>query len=206
MGYHSNYYEKGDSHRSDLDTRLKAILSVLQEKYVLDIGCSGGYFDFGIYENVEDLKYLLAIDKEKDLIFECDRIAQNNNVEHKVEFKVQDIADYIANPCGLVENGEPNCCLYMSTHHHVINAYGMEVATFMLKLLCQRFKRVIFDMGQKNEEVLNCSWWQRLPKTLDQEQWLMDYLWTNTECSRIKVIGTSVVHGVERYLFNLETE
>ena len=203
MEYHKNYYEEGASHRGGLDERLDAILDVLDEKYILDVGCSGGYYDFGLYE-ATDPKYILAIDTESDLIARCQDIQANNFVDDRVEFRVENLEDYIMFPSAKVENGEPNACLYMSVHHHMIQRYGMDLATFMLRVLCHRFDRVIFDMGQKSEDCPSCKWWHELPDNVNQQRWLEDYLLENTGCDIVEVIGKSTVHGTDRYLFNLE--
>ena len=204
MSYHSNYFKDDGSFREDCSERLVAIMGVIEENYILDVGCSGGYYDFGLYDLIPELKYILAIDTEPDLIGGCQDIQANNGVDDRVEFRVENLEDYIIYPSAKVENGEPNACLYMSVHHHVIQRYGFDVATFMLRVLCQRFDRVIFDMGQKNEQVPTCKWWHKLPKNDDQRQWLEDYLLEYTGCDTVEVIGTSKVHGVDRYLFNLE--
>lgn len=195
MAYHTNFFNKDKSHRKDLDTRLNLILENIDEaNSLLDIGTSGGYYSFGLFEK---FKHITAMDNEKKLIDECIEIQKKNNVT-KIDFRNLSVNE-------LLKKGNFwDCILYMSVHHHVILQYGNGEAGYILKELSQRCNVMFFDMGQKNENCKAHNWWKALPDNDSQEEWLMDYLKSNTTFNSIKLIGSSKVHGVDRLLWKLE--
>ncbi len=208
--YHKNYFEEGASHRGGLEERLDLLVKHVKNPYVLDVGCSGGYFDFGLMDKRDDIKTIYAMDKEPDLIDGC-ALTQRENMPNDVEankfifFVAQSLSDYIAFPSARVENGEANTCLYMSTHHHVIQKWGHEVAMFILQMLSLRFDQIIFDMGQKDEQGCDTyPWWNELPETENSKEWVRNYLLEYTGFDTVDCIGSTKVHGVDRWLFNLE--
>lgn len=208
--YHSNYFEQGGSHRAGLKERLDILVKKVKNQRILDIGCSGGYFDFGLMDRRKDIHTILAIDKEPDLIQGCEELRDkhlpNDPTQNKfIHFRTMDLEDYIAFPSNASENGdEPNTCLYMSVHHHVMQQWGHDIATFILRILSYRFDQMIFDMGQKDENCKGYEWWDMLPETDDSLEWTRNYILEYTRFETVEVIGSTNVHGVKRWLFNLE--
>ena len=162
----------------------------------LDVGCSGGYYSFGMKELLGG--YVLGIDTEQDLIDGCRKLAEENDVIN-VQFDKAAIDDYLIH-----SKDRFDVCLYMSVHHHVIARHGIELASYLLKALSNRVRVMFADMGQKNENCPQHKWWQKLPPCQDQKAWLVDYLNENTVFTKIEVIGSSKIHGIDRYFFRME--
>ena len=197
--YHPDFFKGGRSHRHDCRTRLDCISKYIEDNtQILDIGCSGGYYSFGLSQRANNI---LAVDTEQNLINECNNIKERNDVTN-VEFKVANIMDYIDSV-----DTEWDVILYLSTHHHVIGNYGFEKAATLMRTLSERTSQMFFDMGQKNEK--GCTghyWWNALPSLngKDQDTWLRDYISENTEFTDLEIIGTSPIHKVTRSLWKLE--
>lgn len=195
MSYHPNYFHQGGAVRSDCQQRLELIRKYVQGGSLLDIGCSEGFYSFGLSDRC---KPILAIDKELPLIQACHKIKGSHDVD--INFKHMGIDDDAIRH----ETETWSTCLYMSVHHHIIAQFGMEAANGILRRLSQRCDCMFFDMGQKNEQ--NCemhTWWKLLPPNIDQKVWLREYLETNTEYTDIQLIGSSLIHNVGRLLWKL---
>lgn len=192
--YHANFFTGGKSHRADLFDRLTVIRDNLKgTTSMLDIGTSGGYYSFALHDTFTNIT---AIDNVPDLIEDCNKIQKEHGTT--IDFMVCDLKKILA-------GGDSwDCVLYMSVHHHVINQYGMQVANSLLKTLSNRSPLMFFDMGQKNENCPQHAWWQKLPATDNNEQWLRDYLSKNTSYNTFEIVGTTPIHGVQRILWKLE--
>ncbi len=193
MSYHPNYFQQGGAVRSDCQKRLDIIRTYIKSGSLLDIGCSEGFYSFGLADICEPI---LAIDKEWSLIKECHRIQGSRNID--INFKHMEINELRH------ETETWDTCLYMSVHHHIVAQFGMEAANGILGLLSQICDCMFFDMGQKNEQ--NCTmhkWWKLLPSNTDQEAWLSEYLAANTVYTHCQRIGSSRIHNVGRLLWKL---
>lgn len=193
MSYHPNYFQQGAAVRSGCQHRLDIIRSHVQSGSLLDIGCSEGFYSFGLSDRC---KPILAIDKEQSLIQTCKTISKSHNVN--IDFQCMGVDKLLQ----LV--GTWDICLYMSVHHHIIAQLGMQTANDILKQLSKKCNCMFFDVGQKNEH--NCTghrWWQLLPPNTNQEAWLLDYLANYTIYTHCQIIGSSTVHNVKRLLWKL---
>jgi hypothetical protein len=193
MSYHPNYFQQGGAVRNGCQQRLELIKKHTQGGSLLDIGCSEGFYSFGLSDRC---KPIMAIDKELLLVQACRKIKGSHDVN--IDFRHMNIDELLQ----LTETW--NICLYMSVHHHIIAQCGMEVANDILRTLSQRCDCMFFDVGQKNEQ--NCTmhkWWQLLPPNTDQEAWLSEYLSDNTVYAHCQLIGSSRIHNVGRLLWKL---
>ncbi len=197
MSYHPNFFEKagGSPVRKDCRKRLQIIQDHIKRGSLLDVGCSEGFYSFGLHKNCSRI---LAIDKEQQLIQIADTIKHDQDQCWHIHFQCMKLDDI------LVGCGYWNTCLYMSVHHHIIAQFGLDGAKGVLLKLSEKCDTMFFDMGQKNEQ--NCEmheWWKLLPKNDDQKKWLAEYLSENTKYNRIEIIGSSRIHNVERILWKL---
>lgn len=196
MSYHPNYFQQQDDIvRSDCQQRLELIDKYIQNGNLLDIGCSEGFYSFGLCKKCSPI---LAIDKESHLIQICKNIQQDHNISSTIDFECLGLDDIME------EEDFWDSCLYLSVHHHIMEQFGSKIAKFMLRKLSEKCHTMFFDMGQKNEQ--NCTmhkWWQLLPSNIDQETWLREYLKTNTTYTDIQLIGSSSIHNVGRLLWKL---
>ncbi len=193
MNYHPNYFQQGGAVRNGCQQRLDIIRPYVQSGSLLDIGCSEGFYSFGLSDCC---KPILAIDKEQSLVQVCKGIKKSHNVD--IDFQCMGVDELLQ----LAKVWD--ICLYMSVHHHIIAQFGMEVANDILRQLSQRCDCMFFDVGQKNEH--NCTghkWWQLLPSNTDQEAWLLEYLVANTVYAYFQLIGSSRIHNVGRLLWKL---
>ncbi len=197
MAYHPNYFNETISHRQDCRKRLDLLSTYVEEgSTLLDLGCSGGYYSFGLSEKCSKI---LAIDSVKELIVECNNIKEANNISN-VDFIEDDILRYLD-----FSQERWDYVLYLSTHHHVIGINGIPKASKFLKSLSERCNTMFFDMGQKNEKCPQHYWWKALPTlNVTQDTWLEQYLSENTVYNNREIIGTSPIHGVTRSLWKLD--
>lgn len=193
MSYHPDYFQQKGAVRHGCQQRLDLIRKHVRSGSLLDIGCSEGFYSFGMADRC---KPIVAIDKEKPLIERCHQI-KGSRMLH-IDFWHMGIDELLPS----IKTWD--VCLYMSVHHHIIAQFGMEAANKILLTLSIKCDCMFFDMGQKNEH--NCmmhKWWQLLPSNTDQEAWLQQYLETNTIYTDIHAIGSSMVHNVGRLLWKL---
>ena len=198
--YHPNYFNQDESTaiRKDCQKRLDIIKQyVVQNSTLLDVGCSGGYYSFGLADVCSNI---VAIDNDKRLVELCNKLKAENKIKN-IQFNSKDIILGI-------------CCdydmtLYMSVHHHVIRRVGMERANNVLMEMSRNTNKMIFDMGQKDEvlskELMSRDvWWNDLPVTDNPAKWTKDYLLANTVFTRASEIGKTKIHKTERVLWLLE--
>lgn len=202
MSYHPNYFQQGGAVRSGCQQRLDLIRKHVKSGSLLDIGCSEGFYSFGLADRC---KPILAIDKERQLVRECHKMKESHKVD--IDFHHVGVDKMLQSMETSFTDGyfcKWDVCLYMIVHHHIIAQFGIEKANKILRILSQRCSCMIFDMGQKNEQ--NCTmhkWWQLLPPNTDQEAWLSEYLATNTVYAHCQLIGSSQIHSVGRLLWKL---
>lgn len=193
MSYHPDFFRHGKAVRSNCRQRLELIREYVLNGSLLDVGCSGGFYSFGLSDRC---KPILAIDKEQSLIQKCRDIKKSHNID--IDFLHMGVDELVRS------EGVWDTCLYLSVHHHIIAQLGIEAANNILQILSQRCDCMLFDVGQKNEQ--NCAmhrWWQLLPPNTDQEAWLLEYLVANTVYTDFQLIGSSQIHNVERLLWKL---
>jgi len=193
MSYHPNYFQQGVAVRNDCQQRLDTIKGHVKGGSLLDVGCSEGFYSFGLADRCGPI---LAIDKELSLVQKCWKIKKTYKVN--IDFQHMGVDR-------LLRSTETwDTCLYLSIHHHIVAQLGMEIAGDILRTLSRKCSCMFFDMGQKNEQ--NCTmhkWWQLLPRNIDQEVWLRKYLKANTIYTNIQFIGSSRIHNVRRLLWKL---
>lgn len=193
MSYHPNYFEQDSAVRSNCQQRLDLIREYIQYGSLLDVGCSEGFYSFGLADKCAPI---LAIDKELSLIHECQKINKSHKID--IDFRRMGIDELLQSITAW------DTCLYLSIHHHIIAQFGMGIASIILRTMSQKCNHMFFDTGQKNEQ--NCTmhkWWQLLPSNTDQKEWLREYLKANTVYTDIQVIGSSRIHNVKRLLWKL---
>ena len=71
MSYHPNYFQQGVAVRNDCQQRLDAIKGHVKGGSLLDVGCSEGFYSFGLADRCGPI---LAIDKELSLVQKCWKI------------------------------------------------------------------------------------------------------------------------------------
>ena len=197
MSYHPNFFESsGRKHvRQDCMGRLKSIQDHIEPGSLLDVGCSEGFYSFGLHKNCSRI---LSIDKEPQLIEIARTIQQDQNQGWNIDFRCMELDDVLS---GI---GHWDACLYLSVHHHIISQFGLDIAKDILRKLSEKCDTMFFDMGQKNEQNSEMhEWWQLLPENDDQEKWLAEHLGDNTIYSHAEIIGSSDIHKVKRLLWKL---
>lgn len=195
MKYHTDFFQAGQtSRRTNLNDRIAYIRPHLSDGgKMLDVGCSGGFNSFALRE---DFDHIDAFDIMPELIADCQYISDKNNTH--INFYVSNLFDEIKKP------DEYEVILYLSTHHHVINQFGMPEATKILRELFKKTNTMFFDMGQKDEQCFH-PWWQKLPKASpNQKNWLHDYLKDATGATTIELIGSTPIHQTERLLWKIK--
>ena len=199
--YHDNYFEDNDNgHRKGNRERLDMILNnVSMCDSVLDIGCADGYFSFGLAD-AEIATMIHGIDTSKDSVENCRKIMEENSEKIKkpchVFFSCGNVKDFL--------DFKADLTIYMSVHHHLIEQLGWNEAKEVLCEISDNCETMIFDMGQKNEHgCTKYGWWNALPSGFSNEEAIMTYLKANTN-KEWKCIGSTVVHGVDRFLFRGE--
>lgn len=196
MSYHPNFFEAGGRVvRQDCLGRLKTIQDNIEPGSLLDVGCSEGFYSFGLHETCGPI---LAIDKEQSLIDTANAIRQDQRQCWHIHFQRMELNEIFSG------NGHWDTGLYLSVHHHIVAQFGLDAAKDVLRELSKKCDTMFFDMGQKNE--YNCNmhkWWQSLPTNNNQDNWLFKYLRENTEYSKIEIIGSSEVHNIRRLLWKL---
>jgi len=197
MSYHPDFFNPdSQGHRQSCQDRLDLIKPFIEQgSTLLDIGCSGGYFSFGL----SDLcTRITGIDSEIDLIQECNEIKKKNNVEN-VNFDSANIIFWCWEGYDTV--------LYLAVHHHIIQNYGWQVANVLFRAMSHHPKQMFFEMGQKDEQGCeDYGWWKELPETDDADAWIRNYIKENSAYTNIERLGASPIHGTERHLYRLSNE
>jgi len=75
--YHPNYFEPGKSKRKDCFDRLELIKKYIFGEEMLDVGCSEGFYSFGLREKFREI---LAIDNSEENIDKCMEIQRKYKV------------------------------------------------------------------------------------------------------------------------------
>lgn len=158
---------------------------------VLDVGCSEGFFSFGVFDLA---KSVLGVDPRRDLIDICRASKQIPNVD----FRCTALAELLRD-----DNSSWDTVLYLSVHHHLIKQCGMAEADRQLCVLLSRARCTLFDMGQKNEKgCRRYGWWSCLPAVPNPDEWIRNKL-RSLSGRRVKKIGSSPIHGVKRGLWKI---
>lgn len=198
MPYHPNYFEDGDNVvRQNCMERLERIRVFVKGGTLLDVGCSGGFYAFGLEQNCSG--EIVAIDPSSSLVEECLRVKEK--YRSQVQFRVQGLEEFLD-----TDNKVWDTILYLSVHHHLVEQEGQDKAEKLLTKLSSRGNQMFFDMGQKDEG--NCEqhrWWQMFPDLgeVSEKDWIWLYLLTHTKYQRIDVIGSSPIHGTQRLLWRM---
>ncbi len=196
MSYHPNFFDAGGNGvRQDCLGRLKTIQDHIEPGSLLDIGCSEGFYSFGLYETCGPI---LAIDKEQSLIDTANAIRQDQRQCWHIHFQRMELNEIFSG------NGHWDTGLYLRVHHHIVAQFGLDAAKDVLRKLSEKCDTMFFDMGQKDEH--DCQmhkWWKLLPTNENQVQWLAEYLGHNTVYSHVEIIGSSKIHKVARWLCKL---
>ena len=196
MSYHPNFFESGGKVvRHDCLGRLKTIQDNIEPGSLLDVGCSEGFYSFGLHETCGPI---LAIDKEQSLIDTANSIRQDQRQCCHIHFQCMELDEIFSG------NGHWDTGLYLSVHHHIVAQFGLDAAKDVLRKLSEKCDTMFFDMGQKNEQNSEMhKWWKLLPENDDQGRWLSNYLGYNTTYTAAQIIGSSRIHNAERILWKL---
>jgi len=193
MPYHPNYFKGGEGHRKGCDIRLGAIRSCIKKGSLLDLGCSEGYFSFGLSNECDPV---IAIDNVEENIQKCKEYGRSSYISH-ITFKVGDIISYVRS---LPDDFYFQNILYMSVHHHLLAQHGSNVGEEILYRLSERCSSMFFDMGQKNEKgCLGYAWWKALPD-INPDDYVKS-LFDKTKFTKICPICSTLVHGAQRKLW-----
>ena len=193
MTYHPQFFSPitSQSVRNCLD-RFVLIKPFIEEgSTLLDLGCSEGWFSFSFSYIC---KQVLGIDMESELVNGNNTLRKEHGIKN-IRFEQDNVSKLFKTP----QSHSYDTILYMSTHHHVIQAHDNHKE--ILRNISQSGKQMFFDCGQKSEGCTDYGWWKKLPETDDCEQWVKNYLEENTVYKTVEKIGASLVHGVPRYLF-----
>lgn len=191
--YHPDYFAgREDGHRQECWKRLDLLREHIKGGSLLDLGCSEGFYSFGLGDTCYPIR---SIEKDIKSYGKCLRAQKECGVD--VEFINGDILE---EPFPLKWDN----ILYMSVHHHIIEQVGIGKATEFLNALSCNNPIMFFDIGQKNENCPEHLWHRLLPDTDDPEAWTHDYLEKNTEYKNITNIGSSPIHGIQRILWKLD--
>lgn len=175
-------------HRKHCPARLEMLRPFVSGR-VLDVGCSEGFFSFGLAGEAD---YVLAIDTDPALIALC---RQQPQIDH-VKFRHEDVWELSHRRAFQFDT-----TLYMSVHHHLIAARGINEADEVLRgLLAMTRGNLIFDMGQKDEKRCGSyAWWKALPDE-HPRIWVPKKL-QSAGAQEVECIGSTVVHDVPRWLW-----
>ncbi len=193
--YHPDYYAKTETgHRQDCHARLRLLKQHIKGGWLLDLGCSEGFYSFGFAKICD---YIVAIEQADEEYISAG--LSQDEYGTRISFSQRSILDSF----DIIEPDRWDAILYMSVHHHIIEQVGLEKAKDFLLRLSRNGKQMFFDMGQKNENCPQHEWHRLLPDTDDSEQWTYDYLKKNTVYDKIEKIGSSPIHGIQRALWKL---
>lgn len=157
---------------------------------VLDIGCSEGYFSFGVAEQAQAV---LGIDWKQSLIDIC--IATGKGRVENVGFIRADLESWVKTGV------QYDTTLYLSVHHHIMGCHGMKAAAAILAKIMDNTKgNLLFDIGQKNEfhKGVN-NWWKILPDG-DPDEWIRGLL-KDAGATTIEKLGAFEFAGAMRGLW-----
>lgn len=163
--YHPNFFApSGRVQRHHCEQRLAKILPFVSGS-VLDIGCSEGYFSFGVAGQAD---YVQGIDHHQRNIDTCRRYQEKR--ASNVIFERADLERYIQSSRAW------DTTLYLSVHHHVRGCNGVDKAAEILaRILSITRGNLLFDIGQKNEVHTTNNWWKGLPDG-DPDEWVRGLL------------------------------
>lgn len=178
MPYHPNFFSPSTKvQRQECGRRLALIKPWVSGK-VLDIGCSEGYFSFGVSDVADTV---LGIDWKQSLIDTCRRSQQRRCAN--VIFERADLEQF------LTRGRRWDTVLYLSVHHHIMGCHGMKAAgEILFRILENTTGNLLFDIGQKNEVHTGINnWWEGLPDG-DPDEWVRGLL-KDAGAKTIKKLG-----------------
>jgi len=171
--------------------KLEAIRSAIEikDRNILDIGCNSGYFSF---EMAEAARLIYAFDTDRDVMKEV--ISKIESYDwHNVKAFVSPVEAWDFTQL------KPDITLYMSVHHHLCNAIGLDKARDVLRQITDNTTTLVFECGQRNE-VGNFPWKDKLPENFSTYEDIVKELTEFTCFKKFVKVGDIPMHGVDRYL------
>ena len=188
--YQDRYVERNEE-------KLEKIAGFLnfEDRDVLDIGCNVGFFSFNL---AKVARLIFALDIDDSVIGTAEKFKQNN---------IENYKNVMLYKSG-IENWDFNCfspdiTLYLSTHHHLINAIGLEKASECLKKISENTTTLVFECGQRGE-IGNFEWMNKLPQPFTTYDDIVLYLKNVTGFDVFHKIHEIPIHGINRNIIACE--
>lgn len=153
-----------------------------QDKIVLDLGCSGGFFSF---ELSKVAKKVIAIDGDEEII------ARNKSLQRELGIRNIEFIHSNINRDILSSVGKVDVTLFLSVFHHMLtssdaydwnNGLKFDEIKAMLEVLNKITSILIFEMGETNE---GYEWCERMPKECQNNH---EFIVTNIFKNDYKII------------------
>lgn len=179
-----NYYSRIGQSKS------KAIFDYIENldwvETVFDVGCNNGNISYPLQKKLG--KKVYGIDLSNDL-----SIPEDYNFEEK---------DIVADTSVYMND----VTLFLSLYHHIMGAFGIEVADDVFLKLLLRSERLIFDTGNLSEKRRkNTYWYKEQQKHFNTEQDLLEHLPPHDVLGKWNCGGGSreICVFIKRYDFDL---
>ena len=201
MNYHPDPRAVSSSDRK-VKSRLDFILSKVnfENKVVLDLGCSGGFFSF---ELAKIAKKVVAIDGDPEVI--------KRNRELQRELGINNI-EFICSPISaelIADVGNVDVTLLLSVFHHMLtmsdaydwnNTVDLEHRNQMLSALNETTSCLVFEMGEVNE---GYEWCERMPAlSADNDYYVHNEIFKKNYKDISVFDGPVNVNLINRYLIS----
>jgi SAM-dependent methyltransferase len=165
---------------------IKNFIPSFTDLSILDVGCNSGFFSIELNKLGA---FVNGIDIDETLISEI------KNFENKtLKFNVASVEE-------IAEQGVSfNIILFMSVYHHLINLRGLDKAREILRKLATMSECLIFESGQRDEDV-SFEWKNKLPEKFSTSEDIFEELEQNTNFEKFHLLGKLPIHGGNRNIF-----
>jgi SAM-dependent methyltransferase len=161
LSYHPDPRTSSGSHRK-VDARFNFIRRKvdLQDKVVLDLGCSGGSFSFAAAQTA---RHVIAIDGDPEII------ARNKEIQNELGVKNIEFHHHIIESATIDQVGLVDVTLLLSVYHHMITASQAydwntcntsDEADLAIEAINRNTETLCFEIGYPDE---GYEWCERLP-------------------------------------------
>lgn len=190
--------KSGKSSLRRVEARKKAIQSLvdLENKSLLDLGCSGGYFGFSLAESISNY---FGLDGDQELIVRNEAIARRAGLNH-IHFEYGQIT-----PKRIQKLPHFDVALFLSVFHHIITAseaYDWNKQNSwrpieILAAIAEKVDVIIFETGYPDE---GHEWCERLPGMLPTPQAWVKTTLLEAGFVKVDIISAPAQRGIRGQL------
>ena len=165
---------------------IKNFIPSFKDLSVLDIGCNSGFFSI---ELAKLGAFVNGVDIDETLISKLKTFESET-----LKFNMVSVEE-------IVEQGVSfNIILFMSVYHHLINIRGIDKAREILRKLATMSECLIFESGQRDEDV-SFEWKNKLPEKFSTPEDIFEELEHNTDFEKFQLLGSLPIHNGNRNIF-----